>query len=138
MRPLYLAYRLYSLYLRLVHPVTLGVRILLLADDTVVLVQHTYQDAWHFPGGALKKGETPPQRATREAHEETGAELLAAPALLGLHTNFHEGRSDHIVTFLCRNFRMGEARRSLGDSPLRAVCIGRAAAGAVAGRRPAH
>jgi ADP-ribose pyrophosphatase YjhB (NUDIX family) len=90
-------------------PIAIGVRMVLLQDGQVVLVRHTYSRGWHFPGGALKWGETPAEAATREAAEEAGAQLLAPVELLGVFSSFGEGKSDHVVAFLCREFHLGQA-----------------------------
>ncbi len=104
-----LAYLLHALWSWLYRPVKLGVRIILLQDGKVLLVRHTYMQGWHFPGGAINRWETPLEAAAREAREEAGAELLEPPALVGIFTSYHGGRSDHVVTYVCRKFRMGQA-----------------------------
>lgn len=99
-----LAFNLYRLKWRIMRPITLGVRIMLIANEEIVLVRHTYQAGWQFPGGGMKRGETTVQAAQREAGEEVGARLLRAPALFGLYTNVAEGKTDHIALFLSEDF----------------------------------
>jgi ADP-ribose pyrophosphatase YjhB (NUDIX family) len=99
-----LAYWAYQWKGRLLRPITVGVRILLVEHEEVVLVRHTYQPGWQFPGGGMKWGETLAQAAAREAREEVGARLLAEPSLFGVYTNLAEGKSDHIALFLSENF----------------------------------
>jgi len=55
-----MAYRLAQLYWFTVRPVTLGVRVLMVSDEKVLLVRHSYQQAWFLPGGGVKRGETVP------------------------------------------------------------------------------
>ncbi|MDB5708883.1 MAG: hypothetical protein JWL96_953 [Sphingomonas bacterium] len=38
----------------------------------IVLVRHSYLPGWHFPGGGLKRRETPEQGIIRELGEEIG------------------------------------------------------------------
>ena len=106
---LHLVYRLYSLQWWLTRPLTLGVRIMLVQDSKVLLVRHSYQRHWYFPGGAVKKGETLPNAARREATEEAGVVLGEAPRLHGMYSSFSEGKSDHIAVFACENFQIGQA-----------------------------
>ena len=103
-----LAYKLYSFWLRIRKPLMLGVRILLIKNNRVLLVYHTYQPYWFFPGGAVKLGETLVEAAMREAHEEVGAVMDTPPQLLGLYTNFYEGKSDHIAVFVTEEFTLDE------------------------------
>jgi ADP-ribose pyrophosphatase YjhB (NUDIX family) len=100
------AYDLYRWRWRILRPVTLGVRMLLVADGQVVLVKHTYQDGWHLPGGALNRGETPEAGALREAREEAGAAVLEPPLLLGVYSSFDTGQSNHVLTYVSRAFRL--------------------------------
>lgn len=90
---------------RLLRPVTLGVRVLLISEGRVVLVEHTYRPGWFLPGGGLKRGETLEAAARREAREETGA-TIGELKLLGLYSNFREAPSDHIAVFACDDFTL--------------------------------
>ena len=53
-----LLYRIRRLTWRISRPTTLGARVLLEKDGTVVLVKHTYHRHWYLPGGGVNKGET--------------------------------------------------------------------------------
>jgi len=101
-----LAYRLYRWQAWLTRPIMLGVRIILVQNEGVLLVRHSYQDQWYFPGGAVKRGETLVQAAMREALEEVGATFAVEPTLLGVYTSFYEGKSDHIAVFYSDTFVM--------------------------------
>lgn len=94
---------------RITRPLFVGVRMLLIQDDQVLLVRHTYQREWYFPGGAVNRGEMLLDAAKREAYEEAGITCLAEPTLLGVYTSFLEGKSDHISTFCCTDFTVGES-----------------------------
>ena len=104
-----LIYRIYRLQWWVTRPLVVGVRIILVQEGQVLLVRHTYQQHWYFPGGAVKRGETLVEAAKREALEESGVLLLEAPQLLGIYSSFNEGKSDHIVVFACENFQIGKA-----------------------------
>lgn len=99
------AYEMYGLVRwRLLRPVTIGVRILLVTGDQVLLVRHSYQNEWNVPGGGVKVGETLVQAACREALEEAGAVVRAEPWLLGLYDNLRGGKSDHIALFVSEDW----------------------------------
>lgn len=103
-----IAYRLMLVYWRITKPVFVGVRLILIQDGQVLLVRHTYQRHWYFPGGAVKKGEVIVDAAKREAYEEAGVTCLVEPTLLGTYSSFAEGKSDHISTFFCTDFTIEE------------------------------
>jgi ADP-ribose pyrophosphatase YjhB (NUDIX family) len=105
----WLAYRLAEWRWRLLRPIMLGVRLAPIQDGQVILVRHTYQPGWHFPGGALERGETPLEAALREAQEEAGVCVEATPELLGVYSSFREGKSDHVIVYVCSAFHLGEA-----------------------------
>ena len=102
---------LHYIYIRLlaiVKPVSLGVRIMLVRDDQVLLVKHTYQDEWYFPGGGVKRGESLTEAAIREAREEVGATLYSKLEFVGVYKNPLPMRTDHIAFFLCQDFTFRE------------------------------
>jgi 8-oxo-dGTP pyrophosphatase MutT (NUDIX family) len=94
-----------TLYWRITRPVRVGVKLLLVRDGKVLLVKHSYQDAWFMPGGGVKRGERLEAAGRREAAEEIGGGL-GPLQLFGIYTSFTEGKSDHIVVFLCREFTL--------------------------------
>lgn len=72
-------YRLLSGAHRLVGKHTLGVKgMVVTQDERIVLVRHSYMPGWHFPGGGVKRGETPEQAIVRELSEEIGLLRWAA------------------------------------------------------------
>jgi ADP-ribose pyrophosphatase YjhB (NUDIX family) len=86
-------------------PVSVGVRVLMIKNGQVVLVNHIYEPYWYLPGGAVEHGETLETAARREAQEETGATLHDLQ-LFGVHTNAEHGSCDHIIVFLSRAFEL--------------------------------
>lgn len=103
-----IVYRLAQIYWFIFRPITLGVRVLIVQDGQVLLVRHTYQQAWFMPGGGVKRGETLEQAARREAREECGAQL-GHLRLLGVYTHFFDFKSDHITLFLSDEVALEES-----------------------------
>src|SRR5438270_5537952 len=67
------AYGLLRVYWFVLRPRKTGVKCVLTDGDLVLLVKHTYgHRGWDFPGGSLKRGESPQLAATREIGEELG------------------------------------------------------------------
>lgn len=90
---------------------TLGVRGMLLKDETVVLVRHTYLPGWYLPGGGVEAGESLVEALDRELREEAGA-LLEAPAdLFGVYRNGRSDARDHVALFVCRDWHQPEPPR---------------------------
>lgn len=100
LRLLYLGYKIYCFIFR---PVRMGVRTMMIQDDKVWLVRHTYISGWFMPGGGLKRGETLEHAARREAYEETGAKL-GDITLMGIYTSFKDWKTDHAIVFICKDF----------------------------------
>jgi 8-oxo-dGTP pyrophosphatase MutT (NUDIX family) len=100
-----MAYQLAKLYWFIVRPVTLGVRVLMISNGKVLLVRHTYRQAWFLPGGGVKRGETVEAAVRREAAEECGARL-GTLQFLGLYTDFVDFKSDHITLFFTSEFEL--------------------------------
>ncbi len=94
-----------QLYWWLFKPVTFGVKAMLIHDDTVLLVKHSYEKGWHLPGGGVKRGESAATAVRREAREELGAAMTAV-SFFGLFSNINENKSDHIVVFVCTDFTL--------------------------------
>ncbi len=86
-----------------VKPVSIGVRVLMVRDDEVLLVQHVYQDQWFLPGGLVERNETLEEAARREVSEEVGG-TLSDIDLFGAYSHFEYGKIDHVVVFLSRDF----------------------------------
>lgn len=111
-----LLHALHHAWLWIARPLTVGVRVILLREGDgvteVLLVRHTYQDAWALPGGGVERGETLEQAACREAREEAGA-VLATLKLHGVYTNFFDFKSDHVVVFTCTDFTLQPRQPSL-------------------------
>jgi 8-oxo-dGTP pyrophosphatase MutT (NUDIX family) len=96
-------YFFYKIYCFIFRPIRMGVRVLMLQDNRVWLIRHTYLSGWFMPGGGLKKWETLEDAVRREAREETGAKL-GEISLVGVFTSFIQWKTDHAVVFLCRDF----------------------------------
>jgi 8-oxo-dGTP diphosphatase len=56
-----------------------GALVAVYVDRALLLVRSSYQVEWNFPGGGVKRGETPEGAARRELAEEIG---VVAPRLL--------------------------------------------------------
>jgi 8-oxo-dGTP pyrophosphatase MutT (NUDIX family) len=100
-----LAYHANRLRCFLLRPMGLSVKLLLVQEGQVVLVQHSYQPGWHLPGGGVKRGETLEQAARREAREELGATLTDL-RFWSIYTAFHEFKSDHLALFVSEDFTL--------------------------------
>jgi ADP-ribose pyrophosphatase YjhB (NUDIX family) len=98
-------YKMNRVWWSIARPVTVGVRVLLIRDEAILLVRHTYQDAWYLVGGGVRGGETSEQAIRREAVEEVGASLECLE-LFGVYTDFYEGKSDHVVVMSCTAFAL--------------------------------
>jgi ADP-ribose pyrophosphatase YjhB (NUDIX family) len=83
----------------------MGVRVLMIQNDKVILIRHTYLNGWFMPGGGLNRNESLEQAARREAKEETGCDLNEIN-LLGIFTNYLQWKTDHTVVFLCKDFKI--------------------------------
>lgn len=100
-----LLYQASRLVLILFKPMTNGVRLLMIQDGNVLLVNHVYESEWYLPGGLVERGETLEEACRREAMEEVGASLVDFQ-LFGTYTNLNEGRNDHITVFISQNFSL--------------------------------
>jgi ADP-ribose pyrophosphatase YjhB (NUDIX family) len=91
---------------RLVRPLTMGVRAVVIDDGRrVFLVRQTYTPGWHLPGGGVEPGETIFAALERELREEGNIEIEGDPELHGLFFNRHATERDHVAVFVVRRFR---------------------------------
>lgn len=113
-----LAHLLRIAWQRLVRPVTLGTRMIVLrqpdtsttenapgAAPAVLLVQHSYVPGWHLPGGGVHRREPLPAAAIREVAEETGLTITGPVRLLGIYARFCHGASDHVATYCTEHWQ---------------------------------
>lgn len=91
-----------SLYGRVRHGVTLGVRGIVLSDRGVLLVRHGYLPGWHLPGGAVDPGESAAEAVLREVEEETGIALDSPPEFVALYFHQAFANRDHVAVFRSR------------------------------------
>lgn len=79
---------------------TVGVRMLLIQDQKVLLVKHSYQSDWYTIGGGVEAGETPLEAMKRELKEEVGGTLLNDPTLFSVYHSRNEKRDDYVVFYV--------------------------------------
>lgn len=103
MKPIKIAHKIYSIFWRILKPQTAGARAILIKDEKILLVKHTYLNSWFLPGGGLKSNETYEQAIRRELKEELGISVSDLK-LHGIYNNFYEGKNDSIVVFSSFNF----------------------------------
>jgi ADP-ribose pyrophosphatase YjhB (NUDIX family) len=85
---------------------TIGARALVVKNDEVLLVKHTYQKGWYTIGGGVNKGESPRAALVRELVEEVGVIALDKPDLFGVYHNKNERRDDYVAFYIVRDFEI--------------------------------
>jgi 8-oxo-dGTP pyrophosphatase MutT (NUDIX family) len=78
----------------------LGARALVIRDDEILLIRHTYADGWYTIGGGIDRGETPRQAIKRELREEVGLDVEGEPKLMGIYYNGSIKRGDYVVLYV--------------------------------------
>ena len=84
---------------------TMGARALVIQDDHILLVKHTYSPGWHTIGGEIDPGESGLEALKRELREEAGVDICGPPSILGFYHNRHKNRDDYVVVYVCKEFK---------------------------------
>lgn len=101
---------------------TRGVRVILIKDKKVLLVQHRYNNLWVFPGGGIEGNEDFYNAGKREVLEETGYKIKYFELILGSYLNTKEGKDDNVTVLVSRDFILKD-KVSLFSKLLRLVEI---------------
>ena len=106
------------MWFRVARPLTGGVRVLVLEEDRVLLVRHTYTPGLHLPGGGVEVGETFEEAALKELREEANLRPTAPLVLHGLYLNRAVTNRDHVALYVCRAFERGpfEPTREIAEA----------------------
>ncbi len=91
----------------------LGVRVVIEdGSGRVMLVRHSYERDWHFPGGGVERGETCEEAGRREAREEAGCDP-GALTLFGVYNNETSVPGDHVLLYRASQHSVCTPRRGL-------------------------
>lgn len=79
---------------------TLGARAVVENEaGQVLLVRHTYTKGLFLPGGGVEHGETVYDSMRRELEEEGGVRLTDEATQIGIFSNHHIMRNDHVILY---------------------------------------
>lgn len=90
--------------LRLLVKTTVGVKVIVIKENKILLLKHTYGQDWHLPGGGVDVGESPAMAAQRELLEETGIVAKSPLQLFGFYYHFISGRHDYVGLYILEKF----------------------------------
>lgn len=96
--------KLKNIILSLFNHRTIGARSLVVQDNKILLIEHTYISGWYSIGGAVDKGESPRDAIIRELEEEVGIVTSTPPKLFNVYHNIFEKRDDYVALYICDDF----------------------------------
>ena len=104
-----LGFPLARIWWRLRRPPHEGALVAVHVGPALLVVRSSYRIAWNFPGGTIRRGETPEMAARRELADEIG---LAGYRLLpaGTDQGIWDGRMDRVHFFELRLEQLPELR----------------------------
>ena len=79
-----------------------GALVAIHVGHSLLLLRSSYRQAWNFPGGSVKPGETPAAAAQRELIEEIGLAPTAPLIPVGETCGVWDGRRDRVFLFTLR------------------------------------
>jgi 8-oxo-dGTP pyrophosphatase MutT (NUDIX family) len=94
-----LGFPLARLWWRLRRQPHAGALVAIQVGQALLLVRSSYRIAWNFPGGGIRRGETPEAAARRELSEEIGLMPEAAMLPAGDACGVWDGRQDRVHFF---------------------------------------
>ena len=83
---------------------TIGVRALIIKNNNVLLIRHTYLDGWYTVGGIIDAGESPIKAICREMKEEVGIHTATPPILFGIYHNQIQKIDDYVAFYIVTEF----------------------------------
>jgi 8-oxo-dGTP diphosphatase len=126
-----LGFPLARVWWRLRRPRHEGALVAVHVGRALLLVRSSYRVEWNFPGGSVKRGETPDAAARRELAEEIGliaSQLLPAGEVSGIgdgrrdRVHFFELRLDRLPKLQLDNREIISARLALPED-LRGIAV---------------
>lgn len=81
-----------------------GARALVVRNQQVLLVSHTYNEGWYTIGGVVEKGESPFNAIKRELIEEAGINVTEKPKLINVYHSLNRGKDDYVFFYCVEAF----------------------------------
>src|SRR5215831_13892015 len=103
-----LGYPLACLWWRLRRQRHQGALVVIRVGPSLLLLRSSYRAAWNFPGGSVRRGETPEAAARRELAEEIGLTIKAPLRPIGEARGIWDGRRDRVLFFSLQLDRLPE------------------------------